>query len=82
MPNVRVIVVESGRGRLDTWQAYQRNVAEDYAALFGRPVPRVGKVALMVDSNDTRAEAEALFGELVFGRTLGGRAEIPSIVLR
>jgi hypothetical protein len=81
-PNVRIIVVESGRGKLDTWQRYQRNVAEDYAAIFGRPPPRVGKLALMVDSNDTRDEAEALIGELIFSRTPGGRAEIPSIVLR
>jgi len=80
--NVRIIVVESGRDRMDTWQRYQRNVAEDYAALFGRPAPRVGKLAIMVDSNDTRAEAEALIGDLIFSRTSGGRAEIPTIVLR
>jgi hypothetical protein len=80
--NVRIIVVESGRGRMDSWQRYQRNVAEDYAALFGRPAPRVGKLAIMVDSNDTRAEAEALIGDLIFSRTSGGRAEIPTIVLR
>jgi hypothetical protein len=80
--NVHIVVVESGRDRLDSWQRYQRNVAEDYAAIFGRPAPRVGKVALMVDANDTRDEAEALIGELSFSRTPGGRAEIPSIVLR
>jgi hypothetical protein len=80
--NVRVIVVESGRDNVDSWRRYQRNVAEDYAALFGRPAPRVGKLALMIDANDTRAEAEALIGDLVFSRTPGGRAEIPNIVLR
>jgi hypothetical protein len=80
--NVRIVVVESGQAALDRWQRYQRNVAEDYAALFGRPAPRVGKVALMVDSNDTRAEAEALMGDLFFSPTSAGRAEIPSIVLR
>lgn len=80
--NVRVVVVESGRGALDRWQRYQRNVAEDYAALFGKPAPRVGKVALMVDSNDTRAEAEAYVGDVFFSQTAAGRAEIPSIVLR
>jgi hypothetical protein len=80
--NVRIIVVDSGRGNVDRWQRYQRNVAEDYAAVFGRPAPRVGKVAVMIDSNDTRSEAEALIGDLIFSRTSGGRAEIPSIVLR
>lgn len=80
--NVRILVVESGRGKLDTWQSYQRNVAEDYAALFGRPAPQVGKVAVMIDSNDTRGEAEVLIGDLVFSRGPAGKAEIPSIVLR
>ncbi len=79
---MRIIVVESGGGKLDLWQRYQRNVADDYAALFGRPAPRVGTLALMVDSNDTRAAAEALIGDLVFSRRSGERAEIPSIVLR
>jgi len=81
-PNVRIVVVESGGDKLDLWQRYQRNVADDYAALFGRPAPRVGTLALMVDSNDTRGAAEALIGDLVFSRRAGERAEIPSIVLR
>lgn len=80
--NVRVIVVESGPTALDRWQRYERNIADDYVALFGKPVPRVGKVAVMIDSNDTRTEAEAFVGDLFFSRTPTGRAEIPSIVLR
>jgi hypothetical protein len=65
--NVRIIVVESGRARLDRWVSYERDVAEDHRALFGRPPPRVGKVALMTDANDTRSETEALFADLNFG---------------
>jgi hypothetical protein len=80
--NVRIVVVESGRAALDRWQRYQRHVADDYVALFGRPAPRVGKIALMVDSNDTRTEAEAFVGDVFFSQTSPGRAEIPSIVLR
>jgi hypothetical protein len=64
--NVRVIVVESGGARGGTWRHAMRNVAEDYAAAFGRKPPRVGKVALMIDSNDTRADAEALFRAVTF----------------
>ena len=81
-PNVRIVVVESGTEKLDVWQRYQRNVAADYAALFGQPAPRVGTLALMVDSNDTRAAAEALVADLAFSKTTVGNAEIPSIVLR
>ena len=80
--NVRIVVVESGPARLGEWRTYERNVAADYTALFGRQPPRVGKVAVMVDSNDTRGEAEALFGDLIFARTPQGRTEIPTPVLR
>ena len=80
--NVRVVVVESGPARLGEWRTYERNVAADYTALFGRQPPRVGKLAVMVDSNDTRGEAEALFGDLIFARTPQGRTEIPTPVLR
>jgi hypothetical protein len=77
--NVRVIVVESGTARLDTWQTYQRDVAADYAQLFGRRPPRVGMVAVMIDSDDTRGRAEALLGDLVFSRRPGGTTEIPNV---
>jgi len=81
-PNVRIIVVESGPARLDTWQLQARNVAEDYVALFGRKPPRVGQVALMIDSNDTRADAEALFSWLAFGKTRAESMEKPTSMLR
>jgi hypothetical protein len=82
-PNVRIVVVQSGAGRLDTWVRERRNVAEDYQALFGRQPPRVGRVALMIDSNDTRSEAEALFGDLTFTRPgLPQHSEIPTPMLR
>jgi hypothetical protein len=63
--NVRVIVLQSGDGK-GAWRREARNVAADYAAVFGGAVPRVGKIALMIDSNDTRSDAESLFGELAF----------------
>ena len=81
-PNVRVIVVESGPARLDTWRRYVRNVAQDYQTLFGRQPPRVGKVAFMIDTNDTGGEAEALFGELTFFRPGVASMEIPVTMLR
>ena len=81
-PNVRMIVVESGPARLDSWQRQVRNVAQDYRTLFGHPPPRLGKVALMIDSNDTRGEAEALFGDLTFSRAGVASMEIPVTMLR
>ena len=76
--NVRVVVVESGAARLAAWQAYERDVAADYVELFGRRPPRVGMVAVMIDSDDTRGRAEALLGDLVFSRRSRGTTEIPN----
>jgi len=81
-PNVRIIVVESGASRLDAWQGQERNVAEDYRALFGRQPPRVGQVALMIDADDTRGDAEALFAEIAFSRRRAERTENPTPMLR
>jgi Protein of unknown function (DUF3047) len=82
-PNVRIVVVESGSSRLGTWVREQRNVAADFRALFGREPTRLGKVAVMIDSNDTRGDAEALFGDLLFGPAgPSAHTEIPTTMLR
>ncbi len=74
-PNVRIVVVDSGTAQLDRWVQHERNVAEDFRVLFGRRPPRVGQVALMIDSNDTQAAAEAFFGPLTFGGAGSARLE-------
>src|SRR5262249_38993350 len=80
--NVKIIVVASGRGAADTWRVEQRDVAKDYAALFGPPAPRVGQVGLMIDSNHTKEAAEALIGDLIFARTRAESMETPTSMLR
>jgi Protein of unknown function (DUF3047) len=80
--NVKIIVVASGRREADTWRVEQRDVAKDYVALFGRQPPRVGEVAVMIDTNDTRGVAEALIGDLVFARTRAESMESPTSMLR
>jgi hypothetical protein len=66
--NVRVIVLESGERRRGEWVREERDVRADYAALFGKEPPPVGRVAVMTDSDQTRSQSEALFGELTFQR--------------
>ena len=80
--NVKIIVVESGTARLGAWQRPERNVAANYADLFGRPPIRLGQIAVMIDSNDTQSDAEALFANLVFSRGTTERVEIPTSMLR
>ncbi|MBI3626047.1 MAG: DUF3047 domain-containing protein [Candidatus Rokubacteria bacterium] len=66
--NVKLTVLESGAARLGQWVPEERNVYQDYVNLFGKEPPQVGKVAIMIDSNDTRSQAEAFVGELTFHR--------------
>ena len=81
--NVRIMVLQSGPERADTWVHERRNVFDDYQALFGRLPPRMGKIALMIDTNDTRSAAEALFGDLAFFRQgAPEHTEIPTTMLR
>ncbi len=81
-PNVKIVVVASGPRQIETWRVEQRDVAKDYAALFGRPAPRVGQVAVMIDTNDTKESAEALIGDLIFARTRAESMETPTSMLR
>lgn len=80
--NVRVIVVASGTARLGTWTRFERNVDQDYASLFGRQPPLLGKIAVMIDSNDTRSDAESLVADLRFSRSPAERREMPTSMLR
>jgi Protein of unknown function (DUF3047) len=80
--NVRIVVVASGPSQLDTWRVEHRHVARDYADLFGRQPPRVGQVAVMIDTNDTKATAETLIGDLFFSRARAENMEMPTSMLR
>jgi hypothetical protein len=81
--NVKIIVVESGPARLGAWQRQRRDVAADYRVLFRRPPPRVGAIAVMIDSNDTGTAAEATIGDLMFLRAdPPERVKTPTSMLR
>ena len=80
--NVKIVVVESGMSPHEAWRVQERHVAKDYQALFGRPAPRVGQVAVMIDTDDTKGAAEALIGGLVFSRSRVENIEIPTSMLR
>jgi hypothetical protein len=81
-PNVKIIVVASGWSQVETWRTEERDVARDYAALFGRQAPRVGQVAVMIDTNDTLTTAEALIGDLIFSKTRSESMESATSMLR
>ena len=63
---VTFIVMRSGSEDLGKWLTERRNVAEDYAKIFGEipEDPRV--ITISIDSNDTHSMAESFMGPIVF----------------
>lgn len=64
--NVRLVVLQSGGDNAGRWIREERNVYQDYVELFRREPPKVGKIAVMIDSNDTRSSAESYVHDLAF----------------
>lgn len=63
---VRMIVVETGRDKLGSWQEVTRNVAEDYRRAFGEEPGRISAVAIMTDTDNTGSNVHAYYGDILF----------------
>jgi hypothetical protein len=62
--NAIIVAVESGDGKAGTWVSEHRNIYEDYRKFFGEEPPRLGGVAIMTDTDDTKDEATAWYGDI------------------
>ncbi len=62
---VKMIVVESGRERTNTWVSESRNILEDYKAAFGEEPPMIRGIAIMTDSDNTGESAVTYYGDIV-----------------
>jgi hypothetical protein len=63
---VRMVVVESGAGRVNQWLAFERNVAADFRAAFGEEPPSISAVAVASDTDNTGESVTAWFGDISF----------------
>ena len=64
---VHFIVVRSGGADLGKWITESRNVLEDYKKIYGEnPGESAGAIALSINSQNTGAKAESLFGNILF----------------
>ena len=69
MTPIKVVVLRSGKQRLGEWIQERRNVAQDYRRLFGKDsLPKVGRVAIWINTQHTKSTAEATFTDLQFLR--------------
>jgi hypothetical protein len=63
---VTFVVMRSGTADLDKWLTERRNIAEDYARIFGEPPDDPRVITISIDSNDTHSVAESFIGPIVF----------------
>ena len=63
---IRMIVADSGAGEVGKWRVQTRNVREDYRRAFGEDPPKTRTIGIMTDSDNTGADAEAYYGDIVF----------------
>lgn len=70
---IRMIVAESGRDKLGTWQDVTRNVYEDYRRAFGEEPGQISAIAIMTDTDNTGDNVHAYYGDIQFRRILAPR---------
>lgn len=63
---VRKLVVESGPQRLQQWLSYQRDVRADFEKAFGEAPGALLGIAIMTDSDNTRSQVRAWYGDIRF----------------
>ena len=65
---IKMIVAESGRDKVGTWQHITRNVVDDYQRAFGEAPGRIVAIAVMTDTDNTGEQAQAWYGDILFRR--------------
>jgi Protein of unknown function (DUF3047) len=61
---IRKWVVESGPRHVKQWRQYQRDVRADFEKAFGEAPGALIGIAIMTDTDNTRSEAMAWYGEI------------------
>jgi hypothetical protein len=62
--NVCMVVLQSGNQKAGTWIQEERDYIEDYNQCFDRSPKELSAAAIMVDTDDTSAQAAAWFDDL------------------
>ncbi|MEK6657438.1 MAG: DUF3047 domain-containing protein [Nitrospirota bacterium] len=75
--NTKYIVIQSGKERLGEWLEEKRNVYADYKMLFNEEPPLIGKVSVMIDTDNTKSSAESFFSAIRFEKEPVMFAEAP-----
>ena len=63
---VKMVVVESGPQKIGMWIDEERNIYDDYKKAFGEEPPMINGVAIMSDTDNTKEQVTAYYGDIVF----------------
>jgi hypothetical protein len=61
---VKMIVVDSGWDGLGEWRKHERDLAADYKLAYGEVPGNVIGIALLTDTDNTKSETRALYGDI------------------
>jgi hypothetical protein len=61
---IKMIVVDSGWENLGDWHKHQRDLAADYKLAYGEAPGKIIGVGVMTDSDNTKSEARAIYGDI------------------
>jgi len=61
---IKMIVVDSGWNNLNEWHKHQRDLAADYKRAYGETPGEVIGIALLTDTDNTKSETRAIYGDI------------------
>ena len=61
---VKMIVVDSGWNNLGEWRKHERDLVADYKLAYGETPGNVIGIALLTDTDNTKSEVRALYGDI------------------
>ncbi|WP_068321778.1 DUF3047 domain-containing protein [Polynucleobacter yangtzensis] len=61
---IKMIVVDSGWDNLGQWHRHQRDLAADYKRAYGEAPGEVIGIALLTDTDNTKSETRAFYGDI------------------
>lgn len=64
--HVRLVAMDSGSTRLNSWVSHKRNVRADLREQFGEDILSIDAVALMTDTDNSGQRAHAFYGDIWF----------------
>ena len=62
----KVIVLESGEKNINKWMEIRRDVKADFKKLYGKDAPKLGGVAVQINSQHTESKCESFVSPIVF----------------